>query len=111
MTMNIGRMDRLVEIQYPKLTRDTIGGDSTEWKRFARVWAQAIPLMAKERYRSAEIRESKTYTFRIRFLRNLGSEMRIIHDEQPYRITGIAELGRKEGLEITAEYLQDAGFN
>lgn len=109
MSMNIGRMDRLIEIQYPERTQNEFGEAVDTWTRFARVWAQAVPLRTTERFASAAQRESKVYTFRIRYMRGIGPEMRIVHDSQNYRIIGIAELNRREGIELTAEYFQESG--
>lgn len=109
MSMNIGRMDRLIEIQYPVRTRNELGEETDVWTRLRKVWAQATPLTANERYKSDAQRESKTYVFKMRYVTGVGPEMRVVHDAQNYRITGIAEIGRREGLEITAEYLQKSG--
>ena len=111
MSMNIGRMDRLIEIQYPERTVNAIGERTDVWTRFALAWAQATPLRTTERFTSAQERESKVYTFKVRFMRGITSDMRIVHDEQYYRITGIAEIGRREGIELTAEYFQESGKN
>lgn len=102
-------MDRRIEIQYPSRTKNDIGEETETWVRFARVWANARPLRAAERFASAMERESKVYTFRIRWLKNVEPDMRIVFDSQNYRIIGIAEMGRRDGLEITAEYFQESG--
>lgn len=109
MSMNIGRMDRLIEIQYPERTANAIGEKIETWTRFAKVWAQATPLRSTERFTSAQERLSKVYTFKIRYLKNLGPEMRIYYETEYFRIVGIAEIGRREGIEITAEYFQGSG--
>lgn len=109
MVMYIGKMDRQVEIQYRANTQDSTGEDVPTWKTLARVWAQATPMNAKERFASEMERESKVYTFRIRYIKGVQADMRLVHESQNYRITGIAEIGRREGLELTAEYFQSHG--
>ena len=104
--MIIGRLDRLIEIQYPSRAKNTFGEETVVWKLHARVWAQAQPLQALERFKAAQERESKVYTFRLRYVKGVKSDMRVYHDSQSYRILGIAELGRREGLELTAEYFE-----
>lgn len=105
--MIIGRMDRRIEFQTPGNTRDSMGSFVQTWTTFLRVWAQAKPLRASERFSSDQQRESKVYTFLIRYRDGITSDMRIVYNEEYYRISGIAEINRREGLEITAEYLQD----
>ena len=102
----IGKMDRYIEIQYPKRTKNSFNEDIDNWLAYARVWARAVPLRATERFSSVQERQSKVYAFTIRYIDGIGPEMRIIHNNEAYRITGIAELGRREGLELTAEYLE-----
>lgn len=107
--MIFGRLDRRIDIERPVVTIDTFGAESTTWEVFARVWAEAQPLRTAERYQSAQIREAKAYTFRIRYLSGLETTMRIRYRNELYRITGIAEMGRRVGQEISAEYLEGHG--
>lgn len=104
-----GMFDRKVEIQYPKRTKNGMGEDEVEWKPFATVWAKAAPLMAKERFLADSERATREYTFTIRYRKGIGPEMRIVHDSLPYQIKGIAEIGRRRGLELTAEYMEANG--
>lgn len=107
--MIVGKLDRRIEIQEPVTTQDTFGAESVAWQTFARVWAQATPMQAKERHQSAQIRESKVYSFVIRHLVGVESTFRIVFESEIYRILGVAEIGRRIGLEITAEYFEKHG--
>lgn len=107
--MILGLMDRRIEFQAYTPTTNTAGGDSPAWFKHIEVWAQAKPMKAAERFEADQFKEIKTYTFIIRYRRSITSDMRILFNGEYYRILGLAELGRREGLEITAEYMQRGG--
>lgn len=105
----VGRMDRLIEIQYPSRQKNTFGDDVVTWKSLARVWASANPMEARERFASQELRAAKVYTFLVWYLSTVTPDMRILFNGESYRITGLAEIGRRERLQITAEFLEARG--
>lgn len=102
-------MDRYIEIQTPSRSKNAINEDVTTWGTFIKVWAEARPVRAFERYASDQKREIKAYTFRIRYQPGIQPDMRIVHEDEYYAITGIAESGRGAGLELSAEFMQRHG--
>lgn len=104
--MIIGLMDRRIEFQTYTPTTNSAGGDTPAWTKHLEVWAQAKPLKAAERFEANQFREVKAYTFITRYRASIVSSMRILYNGEYYKIIGLAELGRRDGLEITAEYMQ-----
>lgn len=109
MPLQAGALDRKITIQKPEVTRGAMGGEITGWSLFASVWAEKIPLRASERLAAAQIRASQVEIFRVRYLPGLNSTMRILLENQTYRIVGIAEIERRVSIEITAEFLEGNG--
>lgn len=101
-----GALDRKIVIEQPTVTRNAIGEATKAWSTFATVFASVTPTTARE-YRGAQsIRSVKMTSFIVRYLSGLREDMRISFDSRYYRITGINEVGRKEGLEVFAESIQ-----
>lgn len=98
--MRAGAMDRQITIQRRVLTKDSVGQDVESWVTDATVWCQVIPVGGKERLTSAhEVIEFDT-RFRIRYRSSLDTTYRVVFEGQEFDIFSIAEIGRREGLEI-----------
>lgn len=103
MTIRAGQYDRQITIRTPSNTRNTIGEVRQTWTDLRTVWAQVIPLVSRDRFVSSGEHSVKAATFRIRWMAGLSSTMRIGYEGDNYEIKGIAEIGRREALEIAAE--------
>jgi SPP1 family predicted phage head-tail adaptor len=101
--MRAGRLDRKIIFETLTETRDEFGAVSESWNTWREVWAQVMPMSAQERFLSDAKRSVRVNKFKIRYLKGLLSTMRIRYEGLIYNITGIAELGRFEGYEITGE--------
>jgi SPP1 family predicted phage head-tail adaptor len=101
--MKAGKLDRKIEIMGATVTRDEYGGESKSWSVLARVPAEFKPLTARERFASDAIRTEREGRFLVRYLTGIDQTMRINFDSTVWEITGIAEIGRREGLEISAK--------
>lgn len=102
--MRSGRLDRLITIQQPTEVADTFGGNNTvTWSDFANAWANVSQVSAMERFQSSERLSIKASKFKIRFISGIKPTFRIRYDNFNWRILGISELERLEGLEILAE--------
>ena len=100
--MRAGRLDRLITIGEFTSVQDSYGQEIETWPEFATVWAEKIDIKARERFAAQQDIAEETTRFRIRWLAGVTPKMRIQHDGKTYDIEGIAELGRRAGLEITA---------
>lgn len=109
MTMNVGAMNRLVEIQEPVRTKNSMNEDVVTWRTFGRVWAERKIRMAPERNAASQVRAVESHNYLIWFQEDLTTEMRIYDEGKYYQILGVAEIGTHEGQELTTEYLQTRG--
>jgi len=101
--MNPGGMDRRVALQNYTTATDDWGHPHKTWSTLANVWAQKKELRTFERTEQAQIVAMNVTMFRIRHRTDVDTTMRISYDGNYYYITGVKELGRREGLELTTE--------
>jgi len=101
--MRAGRMDRLITLQSYTETQATSGAITKNWAPIATVWAEKIPIRGAERFVGSQIVAELEAKYRIRFRSDLTAAKGIIDNEEEFDIQSIIELGRKEGLEITAK--------
>jgi SPP1 family predicted phage head-tail adaptor len=69
------------------------------------VWAHAAPVRTPRRQRAGETLASKSYRFTIRYssdVADVDPRDRVTFDGRTYDVQGVKEIGRREGLEITA---------
>jgi SPP1 family predicted phage head-tail adaptor len=100
--MNAGDLDRRVTLERATVTLDAFGGETQTWATLAEVWAQAMPVSDGEKWRAAEVAATISTRFRIRWRADLRVGDRLIYDGRVFDIIGVKEIGRREGLEITA---------
>lgn len=100
--MRAGEMDRVIVIEQKVVTKGTSGGEKKEWARFIKVSASVREVSGNEAFISDQNQAFIRSVFRIHYHSGVKSEMRIIYEGNIYDIQGKKELGRREGLEITA---------
>ena len=98
--MKAGRMDRRITIEEIVESRDSYGAVIKTWALFATVWAEVRPVRSRELIASAKVTAEFDTVFRCRWLDGVLPSMRVVHDGAAYDVTGIAEIGRRDGLEI-----------
>lgn len=103
-------MDRRVTVEELTHRQDTMGGEVEVWTRAFVCPAEVQWLAASERFASQQDLAEETVKFRIRYRSDfLPSAKRhrikyrptLNNEERVYNVTGIAELGRREGWELT----------
>lgn len=100
--MRAGRLDRQITIERPASHIDANGAEVSGWVEHCRPWAEVLEILAKERLAAPQTMGVRTAKIRIRYRSDIDSTMRIRHNGMWWGINGIAELGRREALEITA---------
>jgi SPP1 family predicted phage head-tail adaptor len=103
--MLAGRLDRRISILRATGAADSFNEQVETWGTLAVVWAHAAPVQDAERQRAGETLASKSYRFTIRYssdVADIDPRDRVVFDGRTYDVSGIKELGRREGLEITA---------
>lgn len=106
MISQAGRLDRRIVIQQAELVQDTFGQAVETWTDFQKLWARVTYPSAVERFHSAALHSERAAVFTIRYIRGLDEKMRISYQNLYWKITGIREIGRKEGFEISAEVIK-----
>jgi len=87
--MNSGDLRNLITIQYPEVTPDGHGGETIEWKDFAKDVPAGINCAASWRLYINDTTISKSNTlFMIRYLPGIKMKMRIIYNREIYILDG-----------------------
>lgn len=103
--MRAGRLDRRLTISRRVETgRDDLNNPVFEWQTVRTVWAAKIHKSEDEAFAASQHYSKRTVTFRTRYFADVTETDRLEIDGAVYRITGIREIGRRAGLEISAEW-------
>lgn len=100
--MIAGRMNKKITIQEfeeDSPPYDSHGAPSGSWSTFATVWAEKVDQRGREFFTGGILSEI-TSLFRIRYLDNLTTKMRISYGGEYYDIKSMIEIGRREGYEL-----------
>lgn len=110
--LNAGDLDRRITIQRNSPTKDAFGASKDNWADLATVWAKKIEVSDAERTRAAETAAIITTRFQVRWwslVSDLNPKDRVLYGTLTYDIVAVKELGRREGLEISATARTDQG--
>lgn len=98
--MKSGKLDRRITIQNRVETQNTLGEAVISYTTFAQVWAEVVPLRGREYFTAAQTVPEAQLRIRIRYMTGVTEKHRIVYEGVNCDILHIAEIGRKEGLEI-----------
>lgn len=105
------RLDRKITLERFNYTTDSGSGEQVKtWSALATVWASKRDVSDSERVASAEVSAEIGTRFQIRWdssWSDLNPKDRVVYDGRTYDIVGVKELGRREGLEISAKARAD----
>ena len=116
--MKAGQLDRRITIEVKTTTVDSeYGTETVAWTTFAaRISAQVQDVLPSKSESAADglVIATRPARIRIRYVKNITSDMRLIlhgaTDRTMQIIAGPAELGRREGIELMAvEYSTQGG--
>jgi SPP1 family predicted phage head-tail adaptor len=99
---NPGAKNRRISLKAPQVI-NTLGDVVTTFQEVATVWADERPMRMDERFTSDARHSMRVSNFRIWYRSDVTPEMVISYAGREWRITGIAEIGLREELELTAE--------
>lgn len=100
-----GRLDRRITLLRKSVTTGDFNDEVVTWSPIATVWAEKKDISDRERLQARETTAEITTRFRIRWsqvVRYVDPEHRIEYDGRTYEIFSVKEVGRRDGLEITA---------
>ncbi|WP_426043697.1 phage head closure protein [Caulobacter sp. DWR3-1-2] len=103
--MKAGDLDRRITLQPRVLTKDPFNADVETWPDLTTVWASYEPVKDGERFRANETAATITARFQIRWsglVASLSPADRLNFDNRSFDIVAVKEIGRREGLEISA---------
>ena len=104
--MIAGPLDRRITLQRFTAITDTASGEQVKvWSTLAARWASKRDVSDSERVASAEVSAEIGTRFVVRWsiaIEDLNPKDRLIFEDRTYEIVGVKELGRREGLEISA---------
>jgi SPP1 family predicted phage head-tail adaptor len=107
------RYDRKITILRPMRVReDAYGTTEVVWVALATVWAEVQDMLPSRAERIAEGLEIGRRPCRviIRFREDVTMDMRLEYRGRTLRIAALAERGRRDALELTAEELTTEGM-
>lgn len=103
--MRAGKLDRRIVIESFTTSQNGYGELIKSWSTLATVWAEVNPKSGREFFASNQrIAEFET-VFRIRYRSDItiNEKYRISYGGKYYDIKHIAEVGRREGLDLLAQ--------
>lgn len=86
------------------MTTNALNEQVATWSTIATVWASANPVSDGERLRAGETIADRMVRFQIRYspdVADVDPRDQVVFDGRTYDISGVKEIGRREGLEIT----------
>lgn len=104
--MRFGFMDRKITIQSVTESQSSSGAVTETWADLADVWAQVLPVRGSESFAEGRDLALKTRQFVMRYRDDLTTKHRLVHESNNYDIELIEEIGRHEGLTVTARLVE-----
>ena len=107
MGLDTGGMDRRIVIERATKAEDALGTDVETWAPLQPAWAKKLAQRATEAWKAGGTAAQREVVWQVRYTSVLasmidsGSTDRIVYQGQVYPISGVIEIGRREGLEIT----------
>ena len=101
-------MDRRVIVEEKTVSRDSWNHPTESWSTLAPIWAQKVDKSTAETTEQQQVVAINRTEWTIRYLATIKKDMRINYGGNYYYITGVVEIGRKEGMRVITE-LRDNG--
>jgi SPP1 family predicted phage head-tail adaptor len=102
-----GNLDRRITIQRATVTQNDLGEEISTWATLgpATIAAAALPVSDSEKVAAAEVSATISMRFHIRYdsaWADVSPLDRVVFEGRTFDIWGAKQLGRREGIEITA---------
>ncbi len=98
--MESGKLDRRVTIQRRIETQNEYGEAVITYADEVTVWAEVLPLSGRELFLAAQTVPEAQLKINIRWRPELTERHRIFYDGLVWDILHLAEIGRREGIQI-----------
>ena len=101
---NIGHLRHQIELQKPTNTRDAGGGITESFTTLANLFAKIENKRGTESLRQGQVKEQTTHVFTIRYRKDIGTNYRILYDDDFYNIRYINNIDHRDRyLEVECE--------
>jgi len=100
-----GSLDRRVTLLQRQISKGALNSDVEAWPEFGTVWASYKPVSDGERMRSAEVAATIEARFQIRWSEGVSvidPTWRLRFAGRDWDVVAVKEIGRHEGIEISA---------
>lgn len=102
--MYSAKMDRQISIIRRDQTQNDYGEVTFTDVLIANVWANVTPIGGRETFMASQIVPEAKFKILIRYRTDINPSYKIIFNAVEYDIAHIAEIGRKEGLEVLVKF-------
>lgn len=101
---NIGHMRHQIQLQKPTNTVDAGGGITESYTTLVNLFAMIEPKRGNESLRQGQVKEQTTHLFTIRYRKDIGTNFRILFNDDFYNIKYIKNIDhRNRYLELECE--------
>lgn len=110
MALAAGKMDRRITLERFVTSSDQYNEPVKAWGALATRWASYEPISDGERFRAGETAATASARFVIRYssaVADINPKDRLTFDGDTWQILHVKEIGRREGLEISATVRAD----
>ncbi|MCP2209453.1 phage head closure protein [Bradyrhizobium diazoefficiens] len=101
--MRAGNLDRIIEIQRRTTGLDLYGTPIETWTPFATMRAQLLKNATDDREGARGHTTNAVLAFRMYYFANLSLNDRLLYEGQQFEITGISEIGRRAGMDVSCQ--------
>lgn len=105
--MQAGKLDRRIDLLKRRLVENTTGEQEEVFEEGLTAWAQVLTNKGRDYFSAAQVHNEETLLFRIRYRTDIDAKDRIGYQGKQYGIVNIAEIGRREGLELVGVQAQN----
>ena len=96
-----GDLDRRIGILKRRVVKNAIGESQEFFDSGTWAWAKVVQPSGRDYFDAAQVHAEETSHFTIRYRTDFDRYDRIWYQDAQFRIAHIAEIGRREGLELT----------
>lgn len=104
--MNVGNMDRRIQLQAATLTANAYGQKVASWATYATVWAQLKYTSGSEKVEDDQVSSTIKAQFTIRYSTDTApakASDRVVYNGDNYEVLYVQEVGRREGINLICE--------
>lgn len=95
--MNASGLNRRIQLLKRTQVKQPSGARTDTWTEVAETWAEKLFLTSRDMARTQGVSDNSEAKFRIRYRADINTTMRVVCDGRTFAITGLEEIGQREG--------------